>query len=151
MKTAPTPAEEQPNWAANYIGIPYRNRGRSPSGLDCWGLVALILGDVFNIEVPSLTADYDVEDIKGVGALMADAAKSWVLVLPGSELAGDVVLLRRGRWPTHCGVVTKPGTMLHVENGVDAALERYTELVWKNRIVGFYRHLELAKRRPATK
>jgi cell wall-associated NlpC family hydrolase len=31
-----------PDWAANYIGLPFREHGRDHNGTDCWGLVTLI-------------------------------------------------------------------------------------------------------------
>jgi cell wall-associated NlpC family hydrolase len=27
-----------PAWAADYVGIPFREHGRSRDGADCWGL-----------------------------------------------------------------------------------------------------------------
>ena len=36
-----------------YLGIPYRHRGRSLKGLDCWGLVVLVYKD-FGIDILDL-------------------------------------------------------------------------------------------------
>ena len=32
-----------PGWVRDYVGIPFRERGRTPEGADCWGLVWLAL------------------------------------------------------------------------------------------------------------
>ncbi|MBI3452417.1 MAG: peptidoglycan endopeptidase, partial [Rhodospirillales bacterium] len=40
---------------------------------------------------------------------------------------------------SHVGVVVAPGWMLHVETGIDAALERYREGAWPHQTAGIYR------------
>jgi cell wall-associated NlpC family hydrolase len=42
-----------PNWAAQYVGLPFRDKGRARTGLDCYGLVVLVLREQFGVEVPS--------------------------------------------------------------------------------------------------
>ena len=39
-------------WAAQYVGIPFAPHGRTHHACDCYGLVALVLGEVFHVEVP---------------------------------------------------------------------------------------------------
>ncbi len=52
-----------PFWAGHYIGLPFLERGRDPKkGLDCWGLVRLILREQFDHRLPSYTEFYDSTD-----------------------------------------------------------------------------------------
>jgi hypothetical protein len=39
----------------------------------------------------------------------------------------------------HGGIVLDSCRMLHIERGLDAVIERFYGMVWKDRIEGFYR------------
>ena len=132
-----------PAWAADYVGIPFLERGRDRAGCDCWGLVRLVLAERFGVAVPSYAGDY---------ARVSDHARLAELVEGGrpgfAEAAerqpGDVVLLRLRGLPIHVGLIVAPRWMLHSTRTTGSVLDRYGGLTWKNRIVGVYRHEELA-------
>lgn len=131
------------SWAAKYVGIPYKPQGRSISGCDCYGLLWLVLTEVFGYAVPPIA---DLRYEKGREAELAQAmreyeqsAGQWAEVEPGQERAGDAILLRLAGHPIHVGVVAQPGLMLHVERGTHATLEAYGSIRWRNRVRGFRR------------
>ncbi len=134
-----------PIWAGRYIGLPFRDHGRDRSGLDCWGLVRLVLGEQFGIALPSLATEYEhtlaLDDISGV---IRRQIPMWQSVTEGTERCGDVVVLRLHGLPLHVGVVLGDGYMLHVEARIDSAIEKYDQTRWKDRIYGFYRHRGIA-------
>ena len=41
-----------PDWASEYVGIPYRTHGRDRSGADCWGLICMIWQERLNQPMP---------------------------------------------------------------------------------------------------
>ena len=41
-----------PDWAADYIGLAFREHGRARNGADCWELVVLIAAEQFCIHLP---------------------------------------------------------------------------------------------------
>ena len=41
-----------------YIGLPYKENGRSTEGVDCWGLARLFYKHELGIELPSYTELY---------------------------------------------------------------------------------------------
>ena len=126
------------HWAAHYIGIPFRVLGRTREGVDCWGLVRLVLEEQFGRQVPSFEL-YASTDPERVAPVIQACEHMFARVPSGSEAPGDVVLMRVGRLPVHTGVVVDAGRMLHVQRGIEACVERYDGMAWRDRVVGFYR------------
>ncbi len=130
-----------PIWAGRYIGLPFLDHGRDRAGLDCWGLVRLAVSEQFDISLPAFLGDYQTTaDIAGIAALVEREAVLWLPVRAGEERLGDVVVLRLKGRPVHVGLVLGDAQMLHVEQGVDSAIEKYSSPRWKDRIHGFYRY-----------
>ena len=79
-----------PYWAGHYIGLPFLEHGRSIRGLDCWGLVRLVLHEQFDVCLPSYirecTHTYHKRDI---GRLIRHESRKWSLVPAGQEQCGD--------------------------------------------------------------
>lgn len=130
-----------PIWAGRYIGLPFRDLGRDRAGLDCWGLVRLVTSEQFNVSLLSFIGEYGkTADIAGIAALIEREAQLWLPVQPGQEKLGDVIVLRLRGSPVHTGLVLGDQLMLHIEQGIDSAIEKYASPRWKDRIYGFYRH-----------
>jgi cell wall-associated NlpC family hydrolase len=104
-------------WANAYVGIPFRERGRDRSGLDCWGLVRLVLEEQRGIEVPSFAADYTGKDGREIAELIAVNRGMGSEIPSGDEQPFDLVLFRMpcagGLLPWHVGIVVEPGRVLH--------------------------------------
>jgi cell wall-associated NlpC family hydrolase len=130
-----------PIWAGHYIGLPFKDHGRDRAGLDCWGLVRLVMSEQFSRALPSFTQEYRrTTQVDDIGKLIEREIPSWDALAPGEEEKGDVIVLRiRGR-PMHVGLVLGDRHMLHVECGVNSVIERYTGPRWADRIFGFYRY-----------
>lgn len=130
-----------PEWCAKYVGTPFLEHGRTRSGCDCWGLVRLALYEHFAIGVRDFSDCYcGIEDAETIQALCRMEAEAWQRV--EDPRPGDVVLMRIAGIARHVGLVVAPGLMLHTEAGMSAVCEPYTGPVWKNRIEGFYRHVD---------
>ena len=130
-----------PAWAADYIGLPFREHGRNRNGTDCWGLVTLIAAERFGVRLPSYVAGYaSTRDADDIGRLVRGQMDLWRNVPRGQELPGDVVLMRLMNQPMHVGMVVARGWMLHIEQGIDACLELYDGAKWRRRVIGIYRY-----------
>lgn len=130
-----------PIWAGRYIGLSFEARGRDRRGLDCWGLVRLVLAEQCGIAVPCHAKSYaHATDAARIGAIVSDEIPRWRAIAPGDEELGDVVVLRMRGTPMHVGLVIGDGQMLHIETGINSAIERYTNLRWRERVEGFYRY-----------
>jgi cell wall-associated NlpC family hydrolase len=136
-----------PAWAADYIGLPFREHGRDRNGTDCWGLVILIAAERFSLRLPSYVAGYaSTRDADDIGRLVRGQMDLWREVPRGHEQPGDVVLMRLMNQPMHVGVVVARAWMLHIEEGIDACLERYDGAKWRRRVIGIFRWREAVSR-----
>ncbi len=130
-----------PIWAGHYIGLPFQGHGRDRSGLDCWGLVRLVMAEQFNIALPSHTHEYQrTTQAEKISALIEREAQKWKIIPAGRELCGDVIVLRVRGKPMHVGMVLGDQQMLHIEQGIDSVIERYSGPHWAERVAGFYRY-----------
>jgi hypothetical protein len=135
--------DTDPSVIPAFIGLLFANRGRTMAGIDCWGAPYLMFPAVTRgrITVPA----YDTIscfDVEGTGAAIAAGAREWVPVAAGEERLLDLVVLRVDGSPTHVGVVVEPGLFLHIQAHHRSRVERLDD--WRLRVVGFYRHRELA-------
>lgn len=133
-----------PDWAAPYIGLPYRDRGRSRDGADCWGGVRLVYREVFGIDLPDYADAYTTaDDALGVAAAVAHGLETgWERVQ--APRAGDLLILRIGGRPWHCAILVSPERFLHWPPH-DAAgrqslscIERLDSPRWAKRLGGYW-------------
>ncbi len=141
LKPAPTsgPRTSPREWTRAYVGIPYADKGRDRDGVDCWGLVRLVYAELMGIELPSHADGYvTAAEAADVARAIRGNMRPWSSVTRPHAL--DVALMRIAGSEAHVGLVSAPGWMLHVHATIDVALERTDTLVWRRRIVGYYRH-----------
>ncbi len=131
-----------PIWAGHYIGLPFKGHGRDRSGVDCWGLVRLMLAEQFSIALPSFSADYNrTTDIGRISDVFKrETTLTWRRIANGHERIGDIVVFRLHGEPMHVGLVLGDDRMLHVERDINSAIEPYQAPRWKDRIYGFFRY-----------
>ena len=134
-----------PEWAGPYMGLPYRDKGRTREGFDCWGLVRQVLLDVAGLELPDYSGAYaSAQDGASVAAAVAAGLRDgWQQVPDPRPL--DLLILRVAGRPWHCAIMVNATMFLHVppprEDGlaIDSCVERLDSPVWSSRIVGLYR------------
>lgn len=138
-------------WANEYVGIPYKARGRTRDGVDCWGLYRLVMLEKTGIVLPSFDT-IDNEDLPLVMNTMAEQSvgETWIPVARENAKNFDCVLMRAvfsegGLFlggNIHIGCFVWPSYVLHVEKRHDVVLEALPAL--NHRIKGIYRHKDLA-------
>lgn len=127
------------------IGIPYVNKGRDPStGLDCWGLLRQFYREFMGIVLPSYTDEYEdaFDRTATVRAMDQHAPSCWIKV--EEPRFGDGIRLRIDGSACHVGIYLGHSEMLHTQAGHDSVIDRIDGIRWKNRVVGFYRHIDAA-------
>lgn len=133
------------SWAANYVGLPFKDQGRERDGVDCWGLIRLIYRERYGLLLPSYAEAYvTAEDEEEIGALVRRERPAW-LEIPLAEAAeGDVLVLRMRGQPMHVALALDQPWFLHVHEGINAVVERRDSAKWAHRLVGAYRYGRLA-------
>jgi len=128
-------------WVNQYIGVPFRDHGRDPSGWDCWGLVCWCLRHHFGLSVPSFDDEYESAlQPSSVRRVISKHKPEWGKVELGDERPGDVLLLRMDGVPIHVGLCIGKPLVLHVLPGPNTIVEEYTEPQHKVRVLGVYRY-----------
>lgn len=115
-------------WADAYVGMPYKVMGREPSGVDCWGLVRMVLRDECELLLPS----YDADDPDG--ATISFHARNWPVVIDPKEF--DVAILFRpvrigNLWenkPNHIGIFADEKNILHINEGSQSIVQHVKQL-----------------------
>lgn len=128
-------------WVAQFIGIPFAEKGRTRAGVDCWGAVRLVLAEHFGYDsLPDFCDSYrDTADRDGI----ATAVRSGLLLgweKADTPSAGALVILRLAGRPWHCAIMVDSVHMLHALEGVGTVVERIDTMLWRNRIEGIYRY-----------
>lgn len=139
-----------PPWVNDYIGIPYVDGGRDRDGVDCYGLVRLVLAERRGILLPDYS-EIAADDLARVARAFRAGLKLdiWRPVTEPREFDGVLMVhwgkdgrtFRRRR--DHCGIVTTAGNVLHVEETTQAVSVPLDHYSVKGRIVGFVRHRDL--------
>ena len=122
---------------SDYIGIPYKERGRGRDGLDCWGLVCLMYADM-DIDVPSYLHEYITSsDIDSVATAINKNKSHWRKV--EAPDVGDVLVFNIMGFPCHVGVYVGQGDFIHSFRGTAVCVERLNSISWSRRLSEVYR------------
>lgn len=127
----------RPAWVGQYLNIPFKERGRSRDGLDCYGLIRQVFQEQRQIELPSYVEDYatttDIDEIRAIyrGAMCAH----WIEVPIAQAQMFDVTIMRILGNPVHFGLVLDPPWFLHIREGIWSCVERWDSMIWKRRLI----------------
>jgi probable lipoprotein NlpC len=131
------------HWSSRYIGIPWLAGGRSFEAADCYGLAYLVYREELGIELRSYDQFYvTAEEREEIAELIAGgmARGPWREVEIDDAREFDGVIIRRGGFASHIGVVVSHGLMLHVSAGQPACVERFLTGHWRPAIATVLRH-----------
>ena len=129
-----------PVWLNKYIGIPYVDKGRDFSGVDCYGLIYLIYRTEFNIPLPHYLDAYPSANDKWAAskAVSKGLTEGWEKVkIPQF---GDMLILNILGRPWHCGMMISLTRFIHAPIHHLVSMERLNNPIWTQRINGFYRY-----------
>lgn len=128
------------SWTHPYIGLPWVPMGRHRTGVDCYGLVRLVYGEV-GITLPTLTADPACAAETAAAVQAAASGGDWVLIDPAEARPMDLVIFRNA---DHVGLWVDRRHMLHIATDGLSGITRHDLPPWRPRLVGIARHRGLA-------
>lgn len=120
------------------LGTPFRHQGRAPGiGLDCAGLAVVALKSAgVDIHAP---ANYSRTPHDGRLRAMIDIQRGLRFVPRDDMQAGDVLLIKIGNEPSHVGICTGGGNVIHAYEQVGKVVEHRLDAAWQAQIVAVYR------------
>lgn len=106
----------------NYLKIPYKEGGRSFEGVDCYGLVLLLLKNEFKIDVEPLLCYKSTRDFDSIEKQVKLEAEKFEKIPEIKDLLkGDVLVFKvRGKFNAHCGVYLGE-SFIHAEEKIGVA------------------------------
>jgi len=130
------------HWSASYIGMPFRELGRTRGGADCWGLTCIVYAEQLAIDLPPYLGLYtSVEERAEISAIVDGAiaeAGTWAIVDHPQEF--DIAVIRQGKYGSHVGILISPRQMLHMAEKASARIDDFTQPRWASRLTNIYRH-----------
>jgi NlpC/P60 family len=126
-------------WHENYVGLRFVKGGRDRRGLDCWGLVRLVLMEQRGLVLPDYLDCFDpAEAIRA-----AKRGGDWLPVSGPQECDVMVMLTPLSGFriaPMHVGVMVAPRRLLHIDDGRRSEYLDANHPTIRARFEGYYRH-----------
>ena len=132
-------------WSDCYVGLPFKHKGRDARGLDCWGLVRLVLAEQKGVALPA----YDETDDVRAALAAAMQGGEWVSTHEPREFDGVSMLapLRiNGKIEMvekHVGIMAGPRHVLHIDEGRSSVCLPLDHALIRHRLAGTWRHKSL--------
>jgi len=123
---------------SKYIKIPYRDRGRSFDGCDCFGLAILVYREEWDRKIADVFYP-SAEDQEAVARLIDVSAPTINAEQTERPIEGDLILMREGGQPSHIGIYIDGGICLHTSRRFGTCCERIDGPRLKSKIMGYYR------------
>jgi cell wall-associated NlpC family hydrolase len=129
-------------WMEKYVGLPFINGGRDWQGVDCWGLVRLVLMHERGIIVPSY-GEISAEELSKVAKEVAgeSSKEPWHPTIQAQVF--DVAVMHRRHAPVHVGIMANAIQVLHIERAINVVLIEVSHPSVLFRSIAYFRHRDL--------
>lgn len=132
------------SWLDRYVGLPWKIGGREfEGGIDCWGLVRLVLAREAGVHLPAWVDGRDAlsPSLRNRGKAFSEHLVDFERVPDGRERPLDIATLFISRCLWHVGIlVERPHLVLHIENEGGSGVEDWSlRPDFSRQFGGFYR------------
>ncbi|WP_147615874.1 NlpC/P60 family protein [Treponema pectinovorum] len=126
-------------WVHKYVGIPFCSSGRDFTGVDCYGLVRLILNNEYGYDLPLLTGNYsDALDKKQTQKLFDLNVPVFCAEKISTPEEQSVALIKSRGLATHVALYAGDGFIIHAVNRLGSVCERISNSGLSGTIEGWY-------------
>ena len=125
----------------SYITVPFKEKGRSKNGWDCWGVAYVMYKEFLNINLPLYLDDYVSTSEKDVLGILIEGQLEAMWQEVEKPAPFDIVNIRLQGRPMHIGVYIGENRFIHALEKNGTVIERIDSIIWENRIVGYYRYV----------
>lgn len=124
--------------ARSCLDTPFKHQGRVPGvGIDCAGLGVHVM---YSLGLP-------YKDLRGYGPIphegrlkaILDMQPSFERIKKEQSEAGDILLIRIGKNPSHVAIQTGPESIIHAYQVVGRVVEHRMDAEWRKSIISAYR------------
>jgi probable lipoprotein NlpC len=128
-----------------YINLPFKDLGRDFSGVDCYGLVALVYEFEKNVIIPDYTEllyNKDRHDIKEKKEHILETLGVYWLKVKDKLKPFDVLVFNKScnsKIASHVGLCIGKGKFIHVLEDSPSRIERLDNPLWKTKFYGALR------------
>lgn len=135
------------DFARNYLGTPFKHRGRDARGLDCAGLVWRAYADA-GLVMPDLRRYGREPHRDGMMKVAQEALGDPVwrgIGMPEIVTPGDVLVMRFVKEPHHMAIATTDEMyglgMIHADGSTNVrrVVEHGMDRLWRSRVVAVFR------------
>lgn len=120
-----------------YLGIPFKDNGRSMDGFDCWGLVKELYHEYHRVILPDFLYDEATEDTVALFFVNELSVKQvWEKVVPQE---GSIAVFQIAGLIRHTGFMVNDTQFIHTISGTETVIESIQGLRWSGRFKGCYK------------
>lgn len=133
--------------ARKWLGVRWRHQGRSASGVDCAGLIALVAKEL-------CISNFDMTNYqrRTHGQLFVNIFRDQLVLRTANELfPGNVALFTDPMYPCHCAIVShKYGEphIIHAHAQKRCVVEEYVTQEWHDKLTHVFEFPEVEPWRP---
>ena len=129
---------------SEYIGLPYKHKGRGPSGVDCLGLFRMIYQNELGIKLPDYTdknIDYEKDWYKSEDHLVPNINNIFTKISkPYKPFDGLIFFNGSNTIASHLGLVISSNKFVHVFEGVSSRVDRLSGY-WESKLYFAMRYI----------
>jgi probable lipoprotein NlpC len=122
------------------LAVPWKQGGRSLSGLDCYGLVKELFSRLGR-DLPEI--DPTPEAVADLDGLIIPACLELGEKIDNPEAYCVVVFAMHPPWVSHMGVVLPENKFIHALRRRTVQVNRLNDPYWQGKIAGYYRYRDV--------